>query len=138
MTKAAGDKPLTKTQADYAINRIATLTDQRIAKLRAATPFPTATAYNFKQKLEMIRKGQAKLKPNEHLASYTDLVDAYEYPDSEYTEQLKAKKAYERKIEPQIATIRKESQAVIDKLMMAGAQEALDALSAYADKVESE
>jgi hypothetical protein len=136
-------KPLTKTQAEYAKARVTTLTDQRINALKAEAAASISVArpptLTFSDQYALIAAGKAKLRPLGDIGSYTDLNDAYTYPTHEAQEVAyhKAIAARDRKLKPKIDKIRKEAQTVIDKLVMAGADEALAALNAYAEKAEA-
>jgi len=79
---AVPTKPLTSVQLKYAQERLRVLADDLVKRrIAALPPFPPKPELSFTDKLALIRSGKAKLLPDTALKIYTDLVDAFTYPE---------------------------------------------------------
>lgn len=126
---------MTKSQQEYAMNRLDNLERQRVSQARAKLNFPTPVDESFMRKVELIRTGKAKLLPSEELSTHTDLRYAYTYPtiEAELVAFRKAYDAAEKKLLPIVAQIEAEAQALRDQIMLGmNAPEVLALLEKFA------
>jgi hypothetical protein len=126
---------LTIQQRGYMTERLFALAKKRIeaevlAALGAKPELPPKLT--FADKCALIRANKAKLKPQEQLASYTDLINAYDYPaQPARVKAEKAIEAYDAKAEKIGFKILQEKQRVVDMLMLGESADALAALEAF-------
>jgi hypothetical protein len=100
-------------------------------KLPKPPGYPQLT---FEQKYELIATGKAKLRPLSKVYSHTDLEDAYIYPSFEAATKEADREItqHEIAIEKISAPIRKQQNNVLDRIIMSGGEEAMQAIEAFA------
>lgn len=126
---------LTIQQRGYMTERLALLAEKRIetevlAALGTKPELPSKIT--FSDKCALIRAGKAKLKPQDQLAAYTGLCDAYTYPaQPARVKAEKAIEAYDAKAEKIGFKIMQEKQRIVGTLMLGESADALAALEAF-------
>lgn len=81
---------MNKPQIDYAVRRIDAVAGQKMQAYRNAQPKHPALTSN--QKIDLIRKGKAKLKADVYCR--TDLCEAFDYPDPNAAKRVAQERAY--------------------------------------------
>ena len=135
-TKNLTSKPLTKVQVDYAVDRMATILNQRLQASIAHLKAPAVVVPNipWDEAITAITSGKAKMKPVGELDTHTQLRNAYTYP--EYTKKLAAyrkdKELYDKACEILQKPIHIAHRMAMDKLMMSNAEAALEVIEWFA------
>ena len=121
---------LNQAQRNHAVERIKTMTEAKLAEVRKAHTTP-AVNLSSEKKISLIKAKRVKLRDDILWESrmYGALYNIYDFSKHEkpaiFSDVGKKK----------IAQIEKDSQLAIDKIMLAGATEALAALMAFENEL---
>lgn len=127
-------KPLTKAQADYAMNRLGTILKQRLTTVIEGIQEPVAViSMTHEQKYAAIVSGKANLMPVDDV-QHTYLTSAYTYP--QYDAALKLYNVQNAKYKLECTKLQKPVLAAyrvaMDTLMLGNAEAALEVLERFA------
>lgn len=135
MATPSTNRPLTKTQLDYALNKLTDAYDTRCAKAveNVAHPGP-APALTAADKYKLIASGKAKLLPYNENDRYPSLYMAYSYPDFEAAQKKHsaASTVYAQKCAQAQKPVLAQYNAAKDTLVMGSAEAALAVVEAFA------
>lgn len=135
MATPSTNRPLTKTQLDYALSKLTDAYDTRCAKVVANIHHPgPAPTLSKEEKYKLIASGKAKLVPYDSVSYHEYLYSSYTYPDFE-----KATKSHQHKMAmygQQCDRVKKpidaQYNAAKDTLVMGSAEAALAVVEAFA------
>ncbi len=112
---------LTSTQIKYAKERIDQVARKRIdTAIAALGAKPERSGFSFADQYKCIAAGKAKLKPLDKVSSYTDLNDAYTYPEREKEVAVHDKRmeVYDHAVENAEKKVLEQKTKLVDQLML--------------------
>lgn len=118
---------MNQKQREYSYQRIVAIETTKIVEVKKRFTV-AAKKLGYDDKIKLIATGKVKLW--EKVDSYTKLFNAYDFSKYEHEEAIDAK------VDPIIAKIKKEAQAAKDRIMLAGDEEALSAITSFEKSME--
>lgn len=120
-------RAMSKQQIDYASKRIHEIASDKIAKY--ASSMPAVPSLTDNEKIELIRSGKAKLKPDAKI--FRDLGLCFAYPDKN------EKKRIDRsiKIEQYSAKVNAAANIIKDRIVLIGDEAAVAAINDFEKEV---
>lgn len=122
---------ITKRQLDWLEARSREIVREKVRIF--ADALPELPAFDFEAKVAAIRAGKAKLRPTAEMTPSTDLEDAYTYPSA--APLLKKRKDQQEKVRMYEHALSEARTRMLDKAIMGGAKEALDALESFTAQI---
>ena len=117
---------LNQAQRNHAVERIKSMTVAKLAEVRKAHTTPSVNL-TVEKKIALINAKRVKLRTDIRWANFL-----YDYPYTLYDfSSLEKPEALSAIGEKKVDQIEKDSQLAIDKIMLAGATEALAALASF-------
>ena len=117
---------LNQAQRNHAVERIKSMTEAKLAEVRKAHTTPSVSL-PVEKTIALIKAKRVKLRDDISWKSYLYSEPYNLYDFSKHEKPAVLSTVGKKKIEQ----IEKDSQLAIDKIMLAGATEALEALSAF-------
>ena len=118
---------LNKTQIQYACDKIDRTAQQRLKIFMTTIGDEPTKDWSKKQKLDLIRTNKAKLKAKDADDYYHYLFDSFSYPKFDDT----LYKSYEKKLSAFVEKQEREVNALKDKLVFLGNEDALSAIEKF-------
>lgn len=118
---------MNQKQREYSYQRIVAIETTKIAEVKKRFTV-AAKKLEYDDKIKLIKTGKVKLRDN--LDLYSKLGNAYDFSKHECEEKV------DSKVDLIIAKIKKEAQAAKDRIMLAGDNEALSAITSFEKSME--
>lgn len=120
---------MNKAQLDYALTRVDTMLNEKVARITAANTKP-AQIITDAQRAELVRTGKVKIRADiTSISHYDDVVKVFDFSKYSWTDTGDAK-TIARLAKP----FREQAQKLKDKIMLGDESTAMAALESFAAK----